>query len=469
MQPAIAQLLRWHDDPVEFVSQLWPEAVTQDPKRWAWQSRLLREVAANDRISIRSGHGVGKTAFLVFNMLWWLLTRAPNALVLVTANSQDQLRDNNWAEARRWINKLPDPLKDAFEINADHIKLKGLDSCFATARTASKENPEALQGLHAENVMIQCDEASGIPDIVFEVGAGSLSTTGAKLLLTGNPTRNQGYFYDAFHSLSARFRTLKVSSEEVPSARGHIEDIIAKYGLESNAFRVRVLGEFPTTDDDAVIPLDLIEAAKVRKVEPIKTIMPVWGLDVARMGNCKTALVKRYGNWLPKSAVKTWSKRDTMEVAGLVMHEYEVCPVGERPAIINIDSVGLGAGVGDRLNELGLPVGLINVGETPSGRERFINLRAELYWRAREWLEQRNSKIESPELCAELTKPTYSFTSSGKIRIETKEQMQARAIPSPDIADAFVLTFAGADRRKEHDLYEKRPRMYWKTSSAWAA
>jgi len=457
---ALSRLKRWADSPVEFAQDLWP-----DTKLEPWQLEFLEAIAKNDRVAVRSGHGVGKTAALVIAMLWWLLTRAPNALVLVTANSQDQLRDNNWAEARRWIGRLPGPLKEAFDISSDHIKLKGFEGCFATARTASRENPEALQGLHSEFVMIQCDEASGIDDIVFEVGAGSLSTPGAKLLLTGNPTRHSGYFYDAFHRLRHRFHTMRVSSESVPRARGHIEDIIAKYGLESNAYRVRVLGEFPTADDEAVIPVELVEAAKERQVEKINSIMPVWGLDVARFGNCKTALCKRHCNWLPKDGIKWWAKRDTMEVAGLVMHEYEETDKKDLPAQIYVDAIGLGAGVADRLRELGLPAVAINVGEMASGKERFVNLRAELWWRAREWLEQRQSRLENEELGGQLTTATYSFTSTGKIRIESKEQMLARGIPSPDIADAFILTFSGADRRREHDRYDKPKRR--SGESAW--
>jgi hypothetical protein len=159
-----------------------------------------------------------------------------------------------------------------------------------------------------------------------------------------------------------------------------------------------------------------------------------------------------------------------MEVAGLVMYEYEDTPADLRPAVINVDAIGIGAGVVDRLRELGLPVVGINVGETPSGRERFQNLRAELWWRAREWLEQRDSMLTSEELIAELTTVTYAISSNGKIQIESKDRMLARGVASPDMADSFVLTFSGADRRKEHDRYERQIDRYSKRAggSAWA-
>ena len=394
--------------------------------------------------------------------LWWLITRQ-KCLGLITANSQDQLKDNNWAEAKRWLIKLPQFYRAMFDITSEHIYFLPTGS-FVTARTASKENPEALHGLHEENMLIIADEASGIPDIVFEVGQGSLSTTGAKLILVGNPTRNSGFFYNCFSKLTDRYKTLKVNSEDIPRARGHIEDIISNYGKDSNEYRVRVLGEFPLADDDTVIPKYLLDAAAKRKVEQIPNVMPVWGLDVARFGNCKTALVKRCSNVV--TDIKTWSKRDTMAVAGLVLHEYEDTPNNERPARIFVDSIGIGAGVVDRLLELGLPVVGINVGESPAGRERFINLRAELWWRAREWLEKLDTKITHDQLAIQLMSVTYTYTSNNKMRIETKEHLLDRGLPSPDVADAFILTFSGADRRKSHDRYD---RIIKRAISAWTA
>ena len=469
-QNVVNQLTRWHDHPEEFVADIWPE-VLLDKEKWAWQRKFLLAIATHDRVAVRSGRTVGKTSALVFVILWWLLTRSPDALILVTANSQDQLKDANWRQATKWIGKMPAGLNDTFEVTSDHIFLKGPLGCYATARTASKERPEVVQGLNAQYMMILVDEASGVDEVVFDHILGSLGSSNAKMVLTGNPTRNSGFFYDAFHRMAGRFKSLHVNCENIPSSSGHIEDILVRHGRESNAYRVHVLGEFPSYDDDTVIPLELVLAAQKRDVAPIQTVMPVWGLDVARFGSCKTALVKRFGNWVPKEGVQTWSKRDTMEVAGIVMHEYEKTPLADKPAIIMVDAIGLGAGVADRLLELGLPVGVINVGEVPSGKDaRFLNLRAELWWRAREWLEQRSSKIDNEPLAAELTAPTYSFTSNGKIRIESKEDMLARAVPSPDMADAFILTFAGADRRKEHDLYEKRPPARWRyKNTAWAA
>jgi hypothetical protein len=173
-----------------------------------------------------------------------MLTRFPFKIP-ITANSQDQLRDVVWPELRKWRDKLPDPLRVEIDVTAERLFLKSAPEAFAVARTASKDNPEALQGFHEDNLLFVIEEASGIEDIVFEVAQGALSTPGAKVVMCANPTRTSGYFYDTHHALRPRWKTMRVNSEDVPRARGHIEDIIAKYGKDSNAYRVRVLGEFP--------------------------------------------------------------------------------------------------------------------------------------------------------------------------------------------------------------------------------
>jgi hypothetical protein len=339
---------------------------------------------------------------------------------------------------------------------------------FAVARASNPDKPEAFQGFHSPHMLFLADEASGIEDIIFEVGQGALSTPGAKILMAGNPTRSSGYFYEAFTRFRAHWWTKRVSCtdlEDAPYANpGYPGEMAEKYGADSNVYRVRVLGEFPLEEDDVLIPLSMIEAAKERDVEPISRIMPVWGLDVARFGNCRTALAKRRSNHLMEP-IKSWHKRDLMEVAGLIMAEYEDTNSDERPAEILVDSVGLGAGVVDRMKELNLPVRGVNVGESPSGKDKFNRLRDELWWKAREWFDSREVKIpEDERLIAQLSTLKYRFTSTGKIVVEGKEDLMKRGVESPDEADAFVLTMAGLDKRGIVDRYERRPK---KRRSAW--
>ena len=220
----------------------------------------------------------------------------------------------------------------------------------------------------------------------------------------------------------------------------HIEDIKAKYGGDSNAYRVRVLGEFPTSDDETVIPLALVLGAVGRNVSTLD-YCPVWGVDVARFGDDRTALAKRQKNTLLEP-VKSWNSTDLMATVGKIKAEYDATPYDLRPREILIDIIGLGAGVYDRCKEIGLPVRGINVGEAASSRENCARLRDELWFKDREWFQDKACSMPQDDgLIAELTAPTYAFTSTGKMLVESKADMKKRGMRSPDLADAFLLTF----------------------------
>ncbi len=418
------------------------------PQLEKWQENVLKELPKRDRISIRSGHGVGKGAFISWMVLWALLTH-DDVKVPVAANSQNQLRDNNWPEIAKWHKLLPEPLQKRVEIQSERVIINtSPESAFAVRRTATKQNSEALQGLRGAFSLYLIDEASGIPDIVFEVAQGALSSPGSKAILFSNPTRSSGFFYDTHHRLRDRWKCFHVSSEDVPRARGHIEDIIQSYGKDSNRYRVRVLGEFPLKDDETVIPLELVVAAQNREVEELP-IYPVWGLDVARFGDDSSALAKRQGNRLMEP-IKEWRDTDTMQTAGIVMREYEATHPDERPHEILVDVIGLGAGVVDRLTELGLPVTGVNVGEQPSSNKQYMRLRDELWFKGRDWFSSRDCYFpkEDDKTVAELVNVTYDFHSNGRIIVESKKDMKKRGVASPNRADAFLLTFAtGLEKR----------------------
>lgn len=402
-------------------------------------------------------------------VFWWMLTRFP-VKVAATAPTTHQLEDVLWGEIAKWHRAMKHPfLRQMIEVKAGRVELRSAPAeSFAVARTARKEQPEAFQGFHSPNMLFLVDEASGVEDIIFEVGEGSMSTEGAKTLLMGNPTRTSGYFYNAFHKDRGKWFTRRVSCEESSQvSKGYIEDMLVKYGVDSNIYRVRVLGEFPITDDDSVIALHLCESAIVRDVAQTQ-YQPVWGVDVARFGSALTALAKRKGNRLVEE-VKVWSGKDTMQVSGLIQMEYEEAE--EKPEEILIDVIGIGAGVVDRCSELGLPVRGINVAETGAVKEQYMRLRDELWFRAREWLSAKDCAMpDDADLIAELTAPKYKITSSGKIQIESKDEMQKRGVMSPDRADAFCLTFAGGTQRIEPP---KSPRERYKrkrgSGSSWAA
>ena len=433
--------LRSKDNPKLFVTnvlQATPEA---------WQAQVLDEIGAGARrIAIRAGHGVGKSTLEAWVVLWYLATHRP-CKVPVTANSQDQLRDVVWAEISKWWRKLPDPLRELVEVSAERVQIKAApNDAFAVARTARPERPEALQGFHADNLLFVIEEASGIEDVIFETAGGALTGEHAMVLMCGNPTRTSGYFYRAFHENRASWRCFHVPcSASSRVSKSYAEEIAREYGEQSNVYRVRVLGEFPLSEDDAVIPLGLIEAAIGRDVQPTDTAV-VWGLDVARFGDDTSALAKRRGNVLLEP-VREWKKLDLMQLTGRVVQIWHETPPEQRPGVINVDVIGMGAGVVDRLRELHIPVRGINVGEAASiDDKRFMRLRDELWFKARDWFDARDCTMPRDDgLISELVSPKYKIESSGKIKVESKDDMKKRGVRSPNKADAFCLTLAGGD------------------------
>jgi len=430
---AIAAL---REDPALFVETVL-QATPQN-----WQRKALDAIAQNDRVAIKSGHGVGKTAFESWVVLWWLMTHYP-CKVAVTANSAHQLSDVLWTEIDRWARNMPQAFKDLLEFKSDKISLKGATDSFAVARTSRRENPESLAGFHSPHMLFVVEEASGVPNVIFETASGALSTPGAKIIMCGNPTRSDGYFYDAFHGDREKWHCITVSCEEGEYVDPKfIDEMAQKYGAESNVFKVRVLGEFPTQSDDVLLPLHLIEDAVTRDVEAGPTTPVVWGLDVARFGGDRSALAKRQGNVLIEP-IKTWQNKDLMELAGIVLSEYDAVPYSMRPQAIYIDAIGLGAGLADRLRELDMPAVAVSVSETASLKDRFNRLRDELFWAAREWFEARDCHIpDDGTLMAELSGIRYKYLSTGKLKVESKDEMKRRGQRSPDVADAFVLSFA---------------------------
>lgn len=442
-------ILRYRASPLTFVT----EVLQATPE--TWQAEALQAWPDNPRMSIRSGHGVGKSTLESWIILHHQVTKFP-AKTGTTAPTEHQLKDILWAEIGTWLRKMPEALSSQFALTDLRLELKGApEESFAAGRVARPEKPEAFAGYHSPNMLLVGEEASGISEEVFEVGLGALSTPNARMLLVGNPTRPNGFFHSTHTKLRARWWTTRVNSEDVPRARGHIEDVIATYGRDSNAYRVRVLGEFPTTANEQVIPLDWIEAAVKRAVEPSELYRVVWGLDVARFGDDRSALCKRRGN-VVLEPVKSWRGKDTMQTAGMVKAEYEATFKDERPSEILVDVIGIGAGVVDRLHELGLPVRGVNVGETPAAAEKYMRLRDELWWKTREWFAARDCKMpDDAGLIAELTAPTYEFSSSGKLLIESKDDQKKRLGLSPDLADALVLTMAGGLDRVEENVNDR--------------
>jgi hypothetical protein len=340
------------------------------------------------------------------------------------------------------------------------VELKAApDRAFFEARTARPENPEALQGIHEDEgyVVLLVDEASGVHEKIFESAGGSMSGENCQTILLSNPTRTSGFFFNTHHKDKDGWHCISISHADSGRVSDRfVEEMARRYGRDSNVFRVRALGLFPRSDLDALISFEIVEAARNRDIVVPKQLREVWGLDVARFGDDSTVLVKRNSiAVLPQ--IQVWDHMDTMATANRVHRQYLDAQEEDRaPEEIMIDVIGLGAGVVDRLQELNLPVNGVNVSETSDFSEKYRNLRTQLWFEMREWLESRDHILPSCDgscpdrqscvherLTAELTTLKYDVTSGGKLLAETKRDLKKRGYKSPDIADALALTFAG--------------------------
>ena len=422
----------------------------QPVKLEEWQTECLKALRKKKRISIRAGHGVGKSAYLTFVIHWFMLTHYP-CKVPCTANSQSQLFDVLWSELGVWHRCMKPEFKRLLIHKNDRIELsEDPANNFAVARTSRRENPEALQGFHSENVLFVIDEASGIDEKIFEVARGAMSTPGAITVMTGNPTRANGFFHNAFTKNRTRWFTKTVSCYDSTRVDpDYPKEIEEEYGKDSNVWRIRVAGLPPKEDADAIIPRHLVDLSVGREV--VQVGPEIWGVDVARMGNDRSALAKRRGNVMTEP-IKYWREKDAIQLSALIREEYDCAAV--KPVEICIDVIGVGAGVVDICASThNLPVRGVNVAERPAiHSDKYERLRDELWFQMKEWFggyQCSLPKAQSEDVeklmdvfIDEMTSPRFAFTPSGKLKVESKPQMKARGLKSPDLAEAFLMTFA---------------------------
>jgi phage terminase large subunit len=440
-----------------------------------WQTTALRAFSRGERfISIVSCHGVGKTTLLAWLAWLHLTTRFPQKTA-ATAPTKSQLEDALLAEISAWHRKLPEELRSLYDVTKHRIEFNPAPGAsFFAAKTARDENPEALQGIHSKNVLLLPDEASGVPEKVFEASIGSMSGNPelgeiACTVMAGNPVRTSGMFFESHHSQKDMWFRVHVTGVPGTQIAGHphsylskrvgaefVEQVRRQYGEDSNAFRVRACGLFPRSDEDTIIPFELIESAQKREITVPPNAPEIWGLDVARLGGDKNVLARR-NRYALAPKIMSWNGRDLMQTTGVVHHEWLQTPAHRRPELILVDVIGLGAGVVDRLRELGLPARGINVSETNGVDPRYRNLRTELWFKGREWFAGKDRKL--PERCEcgkcsgdsdhvllltqELAAQRFDYDGSeGRVFALGKKKMRKLLRRSPDHADAFLLTFA---------------------------
>ncbi len=442
----IAGILRYRNDPVSFVREIFKAEPSSQ------QIDILEAVARpGAKVSVKSGHGTGKTTSEAWIVLWFLSTRT-NAKVPCTASSQSQLRDALWSEISKWHSVMPEWWRDQLVVTAERVMVKGAESTqFAVARTASKSNPDALQGFHAENLLFIVEEASGVENKVFEVAKGALSTKGARVAMFGNPTRTTGFFFESHNKNREDWQRYTLSCEDSPHVdRKYIDNMEREYGRDSDVFRVRVLGEFPKAAFNQLISRELIEAAAGRHLKPDSyNFAPIiFGVDVAPYGGDRSAIFMRQG--LAGQLLWQGVGQDDLTIAGLVaQHAKE-----QKPDTIFVDQ-GAGSGVLSALRSLGYTPIAVPFGAS-SGDPRFLNKRAEIWGAIKDWLKEGGAIPNNSDLVDDLAGPTYFYNLRGKLQIESKEDMKNRGLASPDLGDSLALTFSYPVTKKNDFSYSSR-------------
>lgn len=459
MTPASAKVAEWRARPVAFVR----ECLRVEPD--AWQVEVLEAVVSSKRLCLKASKGPGKSAVLAM-LGWWFLATRPHPKLVATSITGDNLRDGLWAEFSRWQQRSP-LLQETFTWSAERITCNDApETWFASARQWAKgadasQQANTLAGIHADHVMFLVDEAGGIPDAVVAAAEAGLANaddsrgTTARLVLAGNPTHLSGPLYRACTRERPLWWVKEISGDpDDPNRAPRISvqwarEQIEKYGRDNPWVLVNVFGQFPPGQSNTLVSVEEASQAAQRTLsEDVYAEAPkVLGIDVARFGDDRTVFFPRQGRMALRP--KVFRNLSTMEVADQAALSIEKW----KPDAVFIDQTGVGAGVVDRLRQLGHSViGVDAAGRPVTAQPRFLNRRAEMWWLMAEWLRGGGAVPDDAELISELTAPTYRFDSSGRLQLEAKTELKQRGLPSPDKADALALTFSAPVVRRPVQL-----------------
>lgn len=451
--------LPWHDDPAGFARDCikWPNGQSLAP----YQAEVLDDLVRYHREAVRSLHGAGKTTTEALALLWFAVTRDAAGIdwkAPITAGAWRQLERylmpeiHLWARRLRWDLVGREPFSERTELLALSLNLRH-GSAFAVASS----DPGLIEGAHAESLFFAFDESKSIEPAIFDAAEGALGGPGeAFALACSTPGEPSGRFHEIHtHRPGLEdWHTRHVTLDDAIGAGRVSESWAAQRGKQwgegSAIYQNRVLGEFAAADEDSIVPLAWVEAATERwqqlqaaGVEFGKVTH--LGVDVARSGADATVLALRCGDVV--SELRKYPMGDTMVTTGHVVQVLRAHPKCE-PIV---DVIGVGGGVVDRLREQGFRTTAFNASAKANRKDRsgeleFLNARAGAWWHLRELLDPAyGATVALPpddELIGDLTAPHYAITSSGKIQVESKDEIRKRLGRSPDAGDAVVQAFA---------------------------
>ena len=426
-----------------------------------WQREALEELGADLRArdfngqdpvdplqyARASGHGIGKSAFVAWVILFIMSTR-PHCSGVVTASTAPQLRTKTWPELAKW--KSMCLTGHWFGMNTGQslaIYHKQHKLTWRTVgQTCKEENSEAFAGNHAatSTPFFIFDEASGVPDKIFDVAQGGLTDGEPWMLCFGNPTKNSGFFHKiTFGKWKQYWNAKSIDSRDCKQTNKKLlkqwEEV---YGLDSDWYRVRVLGLPPSSGSLQFISRELITGAQRRNSEHHEDFQPfVIGVDVARFGDDASVIWTRRGRdarLVPKKKVRGYST--TQLAALLATHVDQLGANNCAPPFI--DGGGVGGGVVDAYRALGRKCIEVNFGSKPNDKRYRFKV-DEMWGNMREWLATGAIPHDDEDLETQLVVREFGYTiAENKINLESKDDLKARGEQSPDDADALALTFA---------------------------
>jgi len=442
--------------PIKFVRYCYPwgEAELQQSKGLrTWQTEILSAITEHLRsnstrfaplqIAVSSGHGIGKSALLGM-VIHWAMSTCEDCKVVLTANTDTQLRTKTWPEVSKWF-RLGLNSK-WFQVNSESITVREPEHqrVWRCDRISwSENNTEAFAGLHnkGKRIVLIFDEASAISDRIWEVAEGALTDENTEIiwLAFGNPTQNTGRFRECFGRFKHRWKTFQIDSRNVEGTnKAQIEKWIADYGEDSDFVRVRVRGEFPRAGSSQFIPSDVVAAARQYTAVGFEGLPKVLSCDVARFGDDQTVIGYRQGR---KAVIlEKLRGKDNVFVAERVIHWREQ----EEVDAVVVDEDGTGTGVFDQIKHRGYGQRLFGFhgGAAANDSNAYYNKRAEVWGLMREWLAAGAEIPNDPELAAQLEQVEYGFSNKQQIQLEKKEDMKKRGLDSPDCADMLAMTFS---------------------------
>ena len=423
------------------------------PRQWQQEiNSAIRDHLTNPetrftplRIAVASGHGIGKSAEM--GMLCnWALSCWPDAKVVTTANTETQLSTKTAPEAAKWFRASL--TAHWWDVQATSIKSRDpehADTWRCDYIPWSEHNTEAFAGLHNQGriILLMFDEASKIADAVWEVAEGALTDENTVILFIafGNPTRNVGRFRECFRQFRHRWQTWQIDSRTVPGTnKEFLQSLVDDYGEDSDIVKIRVRGQFPAQSALQFISADDVDAARNRaaslRPEQYRFAPVILGVDPAWTGEDSLEIFLRQGLY-HKSLISMPRNDNDVEVANLIARLEDE----HHAAAVNIDA-GYGTGIKSAGETMGRSWNLVWFGGKPSN-PAYVNKRAEIWGEMKKALKE-GAAIDPADnlLYQDLTAPETVPRLDGKIQLQSKKEMKAQGLPSPNRGDAMALTYA---------------------------